>query len=227
MEPGYERLFDHEFGATREARPCNPFAVQNKCTFYGEDTERSSRKMNISGYVGSNYSKKVQFNAQVTYRMGTFDLDFGNGRKYLRISPAALLLGQAAPLDPGPGNMLQINGGITYQPTNELKTQFNLTKQRLVRIDTGLTAFDVNILTFRGSYQFTKATFVRAIVDYNTWTNGRALNSRRLDTKPGHIVLCWLQRRHELERAPSFHQRDRSRFRRNSGRFHQDVLPEM
>ena len=41
-----------------------------------------------------------------------------------------------------------------------------------MRNDTGLVAFDVNILTWRGTYQFTKATFARAIVDYNT------LNSR-------------------------------------------------
>lgn len=168
VEPGYERLFDHEFGATREARPCNPFAVINRCTFYGEDTERSSNKFHISGYGGSNYSKKIQFNGQVTYRYGHFDLDFGNGRKYPRVSPAALQLGQAAPLDPGSGNLLQVTGGITYQPTNELRMQFNLQKQRLVRHDTGLTAFNVNILTFRGTYQFTKATFVRAIIDYNT-----------------------------------------------------------
>jgi cellulose/xylan binding protein with CBM9 domain/uncharacterized protein DUF5916 len=168
VEPGYERLFDHEFGATREARPCNPFAVENKCTFYGEDTERSSRKTHISAYAGSNYSKKIQFNVQVTYRLGHFDLDFGNGRKYPRVSPAALLLGQDAPLDPGRGNLLQINGGITYQPTNELRMQFNLVKERLVRNDTGRTAFDINILTWRGTYQFTKATFARAIIDYNT-----------------------------------------------------------
>ncbi|CAN5849779.1 DUF5916 domain-containing protein [soil metagenome] len=167
-EPGYERLFDHEFGATRQARPCNPFAVANKCTFYGEDTERSSMKNHFAVFGGSNYSKKVQFNGQVTYRMGNFDLDFGNGRKYPRVSPAALLLGQNAPLDPGRGNLLQINGGITYQPTNELRMQFNLVKQRLVRNDTGRTAFDINILTFRGTYQFTKATFARAIIDYNT-----------------------------------------------------------
>src|SRR5256714_148723 len=43
-EPGYERLFDHEFGPTREAKPCNPFSVTNKCTFYGESNERSSDK---------------------------------------------------------------------------------------------------------------------------------------------------------------------------------------
>jgi len=84
------------------------------------------------------------------------------------VSPAALLLGQDAPLDPGRGNLLQLKGGITYQPTNELKMQFNLVKERLVRNDTGQTAFDVNILTMRGTYQFTKATFARAIIDYNT-----------------------------------------------------------
>lgn len=171
-EPAYERLFDSEFGATREARPCNPFSVVNKCTFYGVDNERSKMKHHISAYGGSNYSKKIQFNAQVTYRAGHFDLDFGNGRKYPRVSPAALALGQSAPLDPGPGNLLQITGGITYQPTNELRTQFNLTKQRLVRHDTGLVAFDINILTGRATYQFTKATFTRLILDYNT------LNSR-------------------------------------------------
>src|SRR5215204_883020 len=50
-EPGYERLFDHEFGPTREARPCNPFAVANKCTFYGESNERSSSKQHLSFYA--------------------------------------------------------------------------------------------------------------------------------------------------------------------------------
>ncbi len=171
-EPAYERLFDHEFGRTREARPCNPFAVTNRCTFYGEDNERSSNKQHLSFYGGSNYSKKVQFNAQVTYRFGHFDLDFGNGRKYPRVSPAALALGQNAPLDPGRGTLFQFSGGVTYQPTNELRTSLSLTKQRLVREDTGLTAFEINIITGRATYQFTKAMFARLILDYNT------LNSR-------------------------------------------------
>ena len=72
----------------------------------------------------------------------------------------------------GRGNLLQITGSITFQPTNEFRTSFNLNKQRLVRNDTGLVAFDVNILTWRGTYQFTKVYFARAIIDYNT------LNSR-------------------------------------------------
>lgn len=190
-EPAYERLFDREFGATREARPCNPLGGANKCTFFGPDNERSSMKQHISAYFGSNFNKKIQFNGQVTYRFGHFDLDFGSLPKYPRVSPPALVTAAAiasglcndedptkrpvecfAPQDPGRGNLLQLNGGITYQPTNEFRTSLSLNKQRLVRHDTGRVAFDVNILTWRGTYQFTKATFARAIIDYNT------LNSR-------------------------------------------------
>jgi hypothetical protein len=108
----------------------------------------------------------------VTERWGHFDLDFGNGNKYPRVSPAALALGQKAPLDPGRGNLFQFNGSIRYQPTNELRTQLSINSQRLRRYDTGRVAYKINILTFRGTYQFTKATFARLILDYNT------LNSR-------------------------------------------------
>lgn len=163
-EPAYERLFEHEFGPTRTAtRPG---------TFFGPDNERSSRKNHFFVFAGSNFSKKLQFNARGVYRMGHFDLDFGNGRKYPRVSPGALLLGPNAPLDPGRGNLFELSGSLTYQPTNELRMSFNLIKNRLKRYDTGRTAFDVNIITFRGTYQFTRATFARAIFDYNT------LNSR-------------------------------------------------
>lgn len=168
-EPAYERLFEHEFGPTRQARACNPFL---NCTFYGLNDERATSKQHVSVYGGSNYSKKIQFNGQFIYRFGHLDLDFGNGSKYPRVSPAALLLGQRAPLDPGRGGLLQLSGGVTYQPTNALRMSLNLNKQRLVRYDTGRVAYDINILTFRGTYQFSKATFARAIVDYNT------LNSR-------------------------------------------------
>jgi hypothetical protein len=201
-EPAYERLFDREFGATREARVCNPFGGPRpntndpvRCTFWGLDNERSSMKQHLSGYFGSNFNKKIQFNGQVTHRWGHFDLDFGSPPKYPRVSPAAIAQrdliasGQCnppaanqpdlrpalcfgAPQDPGRGNLWQINGGITFQPTNELRTSISLNKQRLVRDDTGRVAFDVNIVTFRGTYQFTKAWFTRAIIDYNT------LNSR-------------------------------------------------
>ena len=169
-EPGYERLFDYEFGPTREAKPCNPLLT---CTFFGPSNERSSSKQHLSFYGGSNLSKKIQFNAQVTNRWGHFDLDFGTGAdKYPRVSPSALLFGEDAPLDPGRGKLLQFNGSITYQPTNELRASFSINSQQLKRYDTDRYAFKINILTLRGTYQFTKATFARVIFDYNT------LNSR-------------------------------------------------
>jgi hypothetical protein len=205
-EPGYERIFDHEFGPIREVKACDPLGLDlNRplkdsrpgCTFFGESNERSSDKQHLSFYGGSNFSKKIQFNAQVTHRWGHFDFDFGNGDKYPRVSPAALLFADAkaraiaagecndpdpqkqvtactatAPLDPGRGSLLQFNGGITYQPTNALRTSFSINSQRLRRYDTDRVAYAIKILTARGTYQFSKATFARLILDYNT------LNSR-------------------------------------------------
>jgi hypothetical protein len=201
-EPGYERLFDHEFGPTREAKNCDPAGfdwrkpasqARPPCTFSGPSNERSSSKQHLSFYAGSNFSKKIQFNGQVTHRWGHFDLDFGNGDKYPRVSPIALAHSEAqaeakaagecnetdadkrpaictigAPLDPGRGNLLQFSGSVTYQPTNELRASFSVNSQRFKRYDTDRVAFNVNILTTRGTYQFTKATFARLILDYNT-----------------------------------------------------------
>lgn len=204
-EPGYERIFDHEFGATREVKPCDPLGLdlnrpvneaRARCTFYGLSNERSSTKEHLSVYGGSNFSKQIQVNAQLTHRAGHFDFDFGNGDKYPRVSPAALLFADAkakaiaagdcnkpeaeqpsactatAPLDPGRGSLWQFNGNLTYQPTSALKTQFGINSQRLRRYDTDRVAYAINILSARGTYQFTKATFARLILDYNT------LNSR-------------------------------------------------
>jgi hypothetical protein len=200
-EPGYERLFDHEFGATREARPCDPGGQdfnlprdqrRPPCTFFGPSNERSSSKQHLSVYAGSNPNKKIQFNAQLTQRWGHFDFDFGNGSKYPRVSPFALQLsteraaaeaaGQcdpnnqdrpavctaAAPLDPGRGKLFQFNAGVTYQPTSALRTSFNINSQTLRRYDTDRYAYKLNIFTLRSTYQFTKATFTRVILDYNT-----------------------------------------------------------
>ncbi len=174
-EPGYERLFDSEFGPTREAKPCDPAGFdlnlpinqsRPRCTFFGLSNERSSAKQHLSFYGGSNFSKKIQFNAQVIYRWGHLDFDFGNGSKFPRVSPAALFFAEAkatamaagdcdkpederpsactasAPLDPGRGGLLQFNGGITYQPTNELRLQYIINKQRLRPYDTERLAFE-------------------------------------------------------------------------------------
>jgi hypothetical protein len=177
-EPAYERILEEEFGPKRTAT--------RKGAFFGEDDERSVQKHHFFIAGSSQWSKKIQFNSRAVWRRNHLDLDFGGGRRYPRISPPAIIARALAAdkkcpdatgafdagcfpaLDPGAGNLFELTGGVTYQPTNELRMSLNLVKQRLVRNDTGLTAFDINLLTFRGTYQFTRATFARAIIDYNT-----------------------------------------------------------
>ncbi len=98
---------------------------------------------------------------------GAFDFDFGNGRRFPRVSPAALA-DPNAPLDPGTGNALRIEASLRYQPTPALNTSLDYIKSRLVRDDTGRTAFDDNIFTLRSTYQFSRFLFARARIDYST-----------------------------------------------------------
>jgi hypothetical protein len=169
-EPAYERILEEEFGASRNAPCVNDPDPDKRCTpaFFGPDDERSVMKHHFFIQGGSQYNKKIQFNGRFVYRRNHLDLDFGGGRRYPRVSPAALLLGDDAPLDPGAGHLYEFSGGVTYKPTNAITTQLNLVKNTLVRRDTGLKAFDINIWTLRGTYQFTPFTFARGIVDYNT-----------------------------------------------------------
>ncbi|HEX8845446.1 MAG TPA: DUF5916 domain-containing protein [Pyrinomonadaceae bacterium] len=159
-EPAYERILEEEFGPKRTAT--------RQGAFYGEDDERSVQKNHFFISGGSTPNKKFQFSGRAVWRLNHLDLDFGGGRRYPRVSPAALLLGQGAPLDPGAGNLFEFSGGIAYQPTDALRMSLNLAKNRLVRKDTDRLAFDTNIFTYRATYQFTKFTFARAIIDYNT-----------------------------------------------------------
>ncbi|HEY0408107.1 MAG TPA: DUF5916 domain-containing protein, partial [Pyrinomonadaceae bacterium] len=156
----YERLFEEEFG--RKRKPSRTGA------FFGPDNERSTYRNNIYWFGDLTPSKKYSFSVFTIYNWGAFDFDFGAGPKYPRVSPAALLFGDGAPLDPGAGNQWHFEGSARYQPTNELRLTLDYTKDRLVRRDTGLVAFDENILTLRGLYQFTRFTFARARIDYDT-----------------------------------------------------------
>jgi len=177
-EPAYERILEEEFGPKR--------STTRRGAFFGPDDERSAQKHHFFIAGSSQWSKKIQFNARAVWRLNHFDLDFGANDRYRRVSPVGLIAqelkaagkcpdssgafdaGCFPALDPGAGNLFELTGAVTYQPTNELRMSLNLTRQKLVRKDTGRTAFDINLLTFRGTYQFTRATFARAIIDYNT-----------------------------------------------------------
>lgn len=157
---GYERAFEHEYGAVRTAT--RPGAL------FGPDTERSANFTAFNGFVETTPTKKIFAFATFDYKMGQLDFDTGNGRAFPRVSPAALLLGQNAPFDPGAGNQLTIQSGFRYQPTTAFQTQLNYTKRRLVRNDTGLVAFDDNLFSSRSIYQFNRDIFARLRIDYST-----------------------------------------------------------
>ncbi|HYE13386.1 MAG TPA: DUF5916 domain-containing protein, partial [Pyrinomonadaceae bacterium] len=139
-----------------------------RCTFYGERTERSTSKNHFFLYGGIRPSKKYNLSARAVYRDGHFDFDFGAGRRFPRVSPAALLLGQGAPRDPGPGGLFELRTTFVYQPTDELNVSLDYTKNRLRRYDTDRLAFDVNLFSLRTTYQFTRFLFARARIDYES-----------------------------------------------------------
>jgi hypothetical protein len=194
----YERLFEEEFGPKRKA------GVINSGQFAGDDNERSTRRNNIYHFFSTTISKKYAFNYFTVYNWGAFDLDFGAGPKFPRVSPGAILARTAtaqglcdrfAPdgsprtppaicfpqQDPGPGNQLHFDASVTYQPTNALRMSLDYTKERLVRRDSQRVVFDDNIFSYHATYQFTRFTFARARVDYDTL----ASNMR------GQFLLGW------------------------------------
>src|SRR5215213_2763124 len=149
---GYERLFETEFG------PVGTFL---------RDPERSTSRQSVSIIAVTTPSKQWSFNFTVNHIWNSFDLDGGAGPKFPRVSPAALVDPNALQ-DPGPGKEFLADVNVTYQPTSTLRWDFGYTKDRLVRNDTGLVAFDDNIYALRSTYQFTRFTFVRARIDYDT-----------------------------------------------------------
>jgi hypothetical protein len=195
VEEGYERVFESEFGPSREGlarrNAANPLlsgldvpacmnfendpdpgvrgAELSPCTFFGADTERSAYNRDVYFYAETTPSKKYALSIFSLYRWGQLDFDFGTGNpRYPRVSPAALAFGQGAPLDPGAGNQWTVEGSATYKPSDALRLSLNYNKARLVRQDTGLVAFDDNIYSLRGTYQFTRFVFARARVDYTS-----------------------------------------------------------
>ena len=214
-DKGYERVFESEFGPTRKALPnC---LVNNNCTFAGNDDERSAPNTGIYFYTGSTPSKKYSFNVFGNRRWGHLDYDFGAGPRFPRVSAAAVAARDAAarglcnrsplpavcnaPLDPGPGEFLHFDAGGTYQATNELRFNLSFTKERLRRNDTRLLAFDENIVSLRGTYQFTRFMFARAIrLRLDRLKRERPV-SIRLDTQSGDGFLRGIQRRSQSQRV--------------------------
>ncbi|HVF44649.1 MAG TPA: DUF5916 domain-containing protein [Pyrinomonadaceae bacterium] len=168
---GYDRLLAEEFSGR----------------FAGEDQERQARHRTAFVYVETTLNKKLSGFGFVGTQRGQFDFDFGAGAKYPRVSLAAveqrkaqadgLCDGAAVPdvcqgyQDPGPGHTFDIEAGATYQPTSALRAQLSYIKNKLTRYDTGLVAFNDNIVVLRTTYQFTRFIAARGRLDYDTLTS--------------------------------------------------------
>ncbi len=155
----YERLFEEEFGAAR--------TVTHSGSFFGADPERSISPTSPYIFLSSRPSKKYNFNFFGMHTAKAFDLDFGAGPNFPRVSPAARRNPSAA-LDPGAGSQWDMELSVGLQPINELNFSLSYNKSRLKRYDTGLVAFDDNIYVVRSTYQFTRFLFARARADYDS-----------------------------------------------------------
>ncbi|MFN2455551.1 MAG: DUF5916 domain-containing protein [Pyrinomonadaceae bacterium] len=161
----YERIFEEEFGTKRTA-PC-VLAGNCRAAFAGDDAERSTYKTSFIFFGNTRPSQKYSANFRVVLDRHVFDFDFGAGARFPRVSPAALR-NPTSPLDPGAGNLLNIDAEIEYKPTAALRASLEYTKSKLRRVDTNRIAFDENIFALRTTYQFSRFTSVRARVDYDT-----------------------------------------------------------
>ncbi|MDQ3180620.1 MAG: hypothetical protein M3Q33_08875, partial [Acidobacteriota bacterium] len=166
----FERLFEEEFGLKR--------TQTRGGAFFGEG-ERSTWQHYVDGGLNTTPTKKVTLNLFFRYLMNAYDFDFGGGARFPRVSPAALI--GSSQLDPGAGKQYDFRADVEYRPTDPLRISFLYNKSRFERNDTGLTAYDSNIFSLRSTYQFTRFTFVRARLDYDSISS----NAR------GQVLFGW------------------------------------
>lgn len=162
---GREHVHEDEFGLTR--MPSRP----DTGTFFGVPIRKSTPYW-AGGNLNKRFNKQFAFGFNTMVIWNEFDFDFGGGRRYPRVSPAALA--GSSKLDPGTGT--QLNGGVSLQftPIDAWSMSLNYNKSRLTRKDTDRHAFDSNIVTLRSTYQFSRFVFIRGRVDYNSLTQGVA-----------------------------------------------------
>ncbi len=178
VQYGFERVYENEFGANRNA--VRPGA------FFGPRPERGNDFKAMQAYIETTPNKQFYIYVFMDYTAGIMEYDFGAGPAFPRASaayvsyleqlqqcsvpaPPAFCNGLEAPgLDPGPGDQLTLQSTIRYQPTSAFQTKLDYTKRRLVRNDTDRVAFDDNLFSWRSTYQLTRNTFARLRLDYSS-----------------------------------------------------------
>lgn len=154
----YLKLLEEEFGPRRNVTQTGAFA--------GEP-ERSTVYKGFSIEAGSTPIKELTVYVNIDRAWDNFDFDFGSGPRYPRVSLAALK-DPNAPLDPGIGNTTDIKASLIYQPLEALRLSFDFIKSRLFREDTKRVAFDQSIFLLSTTYQFSRFSFARLRIEYES-----------------------------------------------------------
>jgi hypothetical protein len=156
---GYERVFEEEFGPRRTSARTG--------AFFGPDDERAVRPSGVFVGFNTNPSDKFWASIHAGHIWNSFDFDFGAGPRYPRVSPPALS-DPFAPLDPGPARSWEIGASVSYKPTESLNSSLGYSRSTLRRNDTDLVVYVSNIYSLNATYQFTRFSFARARIDYDT-----------------------------------------------------------
>ncbi|MCC6452489.1 MAG: hypothetical protein IT171_06325, partial [Acidobacteria bacterium] len=164
---GYEHLYEEEFGPKRNVLGTISGA------FFGSPERHSlmpSMRFNARKMINS----RLSIGGSLDLTWNTFDYDFGAGNRYGRVSPAYIswvqggMSGPYPALDPGRGFEREIEFEIEYKPISALRFSLDYSNTRLHRNDTDRLAFESNLFTLHSTYQFTRFTFLRTRLDYDS-----------------------------------------------------------
>ena len=164
---GYEHLYEEEFGPKRNA------GGTIRGAFFGAP-ERHALQPSLAFGLSKTINSRLAVEASIEFSWNTFDYDFGAGNRYGRVSPAYIswvqggMSGPYPALDPGRAFEREIEFGVEYKPTNALRFSLDYSNTRLHRNDTDRLAFESNLFTLHSTYQFTRFTFLRTRVDYDS-----------------------------------------------------------
>ncbi|MEO7659348.1 MAG: DUF5916 domain-containing protein, partial [Pyrinomonadaceae bacterium] len=151
------KIYEEEFGARRNAF--------QQGIFFGEPF-RKANQLTVDADIDKTFGQKIKIGAGFGITTNKLDFDFGASDRFPRVSPAALM--GSSKLDPGNGFSFKYDLNLELQPTDPWSVELKYERENLKRSDTDLTAFDSNIYSLRSTYQFTRFTFLRTRLDYET-----------------------------------------------------------
>jgi hypothetical protein len=171
-----ENIYEDEFGPDRRGFNSNGTPLTG--AFYDAPVRKATQPY-FSVNASKNFNKRFYAYGFVGSIFNAFDFDFGGGGRFDRVSPAYAAwyarylqnpntAGAYPGLDPGTGWQFDANVGFEYKPIDPLRFSLDYTKSRLKRSDNGETAFDTNIFSMRSTYQFSRFTYTRLRLDYDT-----------------------------------------------------------